>query len=223
MTEYDSITDLVPTQKYHKTLYAFARRMISASQRTGMLKGCSLIGPIAFTIYFVVVTSTNVTSPMQRNLSLIYKGELEHKNLIPLNDSDIIGSLFVILGLMMAASGGIGGGGILVPLLIIIFEFNPKHAVPLSNFTILGSSVTNILMNLSKRHPNADRPLIDWDMILVMEPLTMAGAVSLYLILFTFIIHLAETKVHNLVQILFLIIFVSSNVIFRLLGHLWEK
>ena len=126
--------------------------------------------------------------PVQRNLSMTYKGELEHKNLIPLNDSDMIGSLLVILGLMLAASGGIGGGGILVPLLIIVFKFNPKHAIPLSNFTILGSSVTNILMNLSKRHPGADRPLVDWDMILVMEPLTMAGAVSLYIIRF---IHLS--------------------------------
>ncbi len=34
------------------------------------------------------------------------------------------------------------------------------------------------VMNLSKRHPDADRPLVDWDLILVMEPLTMAGAVS---------------------------------------------
>ena len=84
----------------------------------------------------------------------------------------------------MAASGGIGGGGILVPLLIVVFEFNPKHAIPLSNFTILGSSVTNILMNLSKRHPGADRPLVNWDMILVMEPLTMAGAVSPCMMIF---------------------------------------
>ena len=68
--------------------------------------------------------------PVQRNLSMTYKGELEHKNLIPLNDSDMIGSLLVILGLMLAASGGIGGGGILVPLLIIVFKFNPKHAIP---------------------------------------------------------------------------------------------
>lgn len=32
-------------------------------------------------------------------------------------------------------------------------------------------------LNLVKRHPHADRPLVDWDLILVMEPLTMAGAV----------------------------------------------
>ena len=78
---------------------------------------------------------------------------------------------------MIAASGGIGGGGMLVPLLILIFEFSPKYAIPLSNFTIVGSSITNIVLNLVKRHPDADRPLVDWDLILVMEPLTMVGAI----------------------------------------------
>jgi len=78
---------------------------------------------------------------------------------------------------MVAASGGIGGGSILVPLLILIFDFHPKHAIPLSNFTIVGSSITNMVMNIPKRHPTEDRPLVDWDLILVMEPLTMAGAV----------------------------------------------
>lgn len=33
-----------------------------------------------------------------------------------------------------------------------------------------------MVLNISKRHPLADRPLIDWDLILVMEPLTIAGA-----------------------------------------------
>ena len=85
------------------------------------------------------------------------------------------------LGLMIAASGGVGGGGILVPLLIIVLGFHPKYAIPLSNFTILGSSITNMILNIPKRHPEAERPLVDWDLILVMEPVTMAGAVRIQL------------------------------------------
>ncbi len=100
-----------------------------------------------------------------------------HKPLFPMDSGDIWGTLFVGLGSMIAASGGIGGGGILVPILILVFGFHPKYAIPLSNFTIVGSSITNMVMNLPKRHPNVDRPLVDWDLILVMEPLTMVGAV----------------------------------------------
>jgi Sulfite exporter TauE/SafE len=103
-----------------------------------------------------------------------------HKDLFPLDHSDVVGTLMIGLGLMIAASGGVGGGGILVPLLIIVLGFHPKYAIPLSNFTILGSSITNMILNIPKRHPEAERPLVDWDLILVMEPVTMAGAVRLY-------------------------------------------
>lgn len=65
----------------------------------------------------------------------------------------------------------------MVPIFIIIWEFKPIHAIALSNFTILGASIMNMLMNLSKRHPDVDRPLIDWDLIMMMEPVTMAGAI----------------------------------------------
>lgn len=54
--------------------------------------------------------------------------------------------------------------------------FGPKHAIPLSNVTVFGGAVANTILNTRKRHPFADRPLVDWDLILVMEPLTIAGA-----------------------------------------------
>lgn len=49
-------------------------------------------------------------------------------------------------------------------------------AIPLSNITIFGGAIANMILNVQKRHPFADRPLVDWDLILVMEPLTIAGA-----------------------------------------------
>lgn len=106
-----------------------------------------------------------------------------HKDFLPADRSDVLGSFIICFGLMIAASGGIGGGGMLLPLLIVVFGFNPKNAIPLSNITILGSSITNVCLNLSRRHPEADRPLIDWDLLLIMEPLIMAGAVSVLQIL----------------------------------------
>eukprot|EP00980_Cylindrotheca_fusiformis_P028846 scaffold22658_cov214-Cylindrotheca_fusiformis.AAC.2 len=102
--------------------------------------------------------------------------EEEHKHLFPLSESDKIGFSCAILGLMVAAGGGIGGGGILVPIYILVMGFTPKHAIPLSNITVFGGAIANVVLNASKRHPLADRPLVDWDLILVMEPLTIAGA-----------------------------------------------
>ena len=70
------------------------------------------------------------------------------------------------------------GGGILVPLYTLVLGFNPKHAIPLSNVTVFGGSLANFLLNMPKRHPHADRPCVDWDLILVMEPVTIAGALA---------------------------------------------
>lgn len=95
--------------------------------------------------------------------------EEQHKPLLPLDTSDQIGFVFAVMGLMVAAGGGIGGGGILVPIYILIMGFTPKHAIPLSNITVLGGALANMILNVTKRHPIVDRPLVDWDLILVME------------------------------------------------------
>lgn len=42
--------------------------------------------------------------------------------------------------------------------------------------TICFCAIVNFVWNAPAKHPTADRPLIDWDLILVMEPLTIAGA-----------------------------------------------
>eukprot|EP00617_Octactis_speculum_P026621 CAMPEP_0185769210 /NCGR_PEP_ID=MMETSP1174-20130828/53437_1 /TAXON_ID=35687 /ORGANISM="Dictyocha speculum, Strain CCMP1381" /LENGTH=495 /DNA_ID=CAMNT_0028454193 /DNA_START=17 /DNA_END=1504 /DNA_ORIENTATION=+ len=105
------------------------------------------------------------------------ESEVNYDTLLPLTDRDIAGFVVAILGLLIASGGGIGGGGILVPTYILVMGFPTKWAVPLSNVTVLGGALANTLFSVTRRHPTADRPLIDWDMILVMEPLTISGAV----------------------------------------------
>ena len=90
---------------------------------------------------------------------------------------DYLGFGSAILGLLLAAGGGIGGGGILVPIYILLLEFPVKHAIPLASTTVLGGAIASNIWNARKRHPDhPERPLIDWDLILQLEPLTIAGA-----------------------------------------------
>jgi len=119
----------------------------------------------------VIITNISESSTAEK-----YTFEEDHAPLFPLTREDFVGFLCAIIGLMIAAGGGIGGGGILVPIYILVMRFSPKHAIPLSNITVFGGSIANTLLNSKKRHPLADRPLVDWDLILVMEPLTIAGA-----------------------------------------------
>ena len=102
--------------------------------------------------------------------------ELLRPTLWPVSISDMVGFALATVGLMLAAGGGIGGGGILLPIYILVLSFTPKHAIPLSNVTVFGGALANLMLNYTKRHPDANRPLIDWNLILIMEPLTLSGA-----------------------------------------------
>lgn len=103
----------------------------------------------------------------------------QHKPLLPLSPRDAAGFVAVAAVVALAAGGGIGGGGLLVPLYLLVFGFETRDAVALSNITILGGAIASFAFNLPRRHPtHKDRPLISWDMILIMEPSTICGAVA---------------------------------------------
>lgn len=46
--------------------------------------------------------------------------------------------------------GGIGGGGVLVPLYVVCWGFQTEHAVALSNLTIAGGAFANLMCNVSR-------------------------------------------------------------------------
>eukprot|EP00928_Gymnodinium_smaydae_P014016 TRINITY_DN15083_c3_g2_i1.p1 TRINITY_DN15083_c3_g2~~TRINITY_DN15083_c3_g2_i1.p1 ORF type:complete len:691 (-),score=149.82 TRINITY_DN15083_c3_g2_i1:194-2266(-) len=99
-----------------------------------------------------------------------------HKDVFPPDRTDYLALFLSAIGLVIAAGGGIGGGGILVPLYMMVLGFHPKHAIALSNVTIFGSAIVNVIFNVRKYHPDG-RPYIDWDIIVMMEPSTITGAV----------------------------------------------
>lgn len=172
------------------TFIVFRPRYIDFIMDRRLLFAYVATGAVLFT-FFVSEYGQERGQDLGRRLTETFQ---QHKDLFPMDSRDFWGTVTVTLGLLVAAAGGIGGGGILVPLLILVYGFAPKYAVPLSNFTIVGSSITNMVLNIPKRHPDCDRPLVDWDLILVMEPLTMAGAVSLHEVFFHLPIYLANAR-----------------------------
>mmetsp|Transcript_13773 Transcript_13773/g.37210 ORF Transcript_13773/g.37210 Transcript_13773/m.37210 type:complete len:806 (+) Transcript_13773:143-2560(+) len=100
-----------------------------------------------------------------------------HKPLFPLDTHDfwLLGG--ATLTSFLAANAGIGGGGILLPLLVFVAQFTPRLAAALSNVCILGGSMANFVLNAQRSHPvYRFLPLIDYDLILMMEPPTVLGA-----------------------------------------------
>eukprot|EP00164_Ancoracysta_twista_P004429 GFYU01005978.1.p1 GENE.GFYU01005978.1~~GFYU01005978.1.p1 ORF type:complete len:507 (-),score=168.80 GFYU01005978.1:58-1578(-) len=99
-----------------------------------------------------------------------------HKTLFPhVSLYDIMGTLAVFLGTLFAAAGGIGGGGLFLPLLLLIFNFIVDEAVPLSHSTVFGNSIAQFIVNCNKRNMDSGELLIDYSVALLLLPSQLAG------------------------------------------------
>jgi len=89
----------------------------------------------------------------------------------------ILGTFLITFGAAGAAGGGIGGGGLYVPLLIMVIGLETKEAVPISQGCIVGAAIAHFILNVPKRHPYIDKPLMDYAALLVLEPMLLAGSI----------------------------------------------
>lgn len=71
--------------------------------------------------------------------------------------------------------GGIGGGIMLVSSLVAIGQFHIKATSPMSTAIIFGAALSSMMMTIPKKHPNGKSPVIDWDFISTVGPITLSG------------------------------------------------
>jgi len=100
---------------------------------------------------------------------------------MPLFEPDVVNNqVATIFGAAICAalamSAGIGGGGLFVPLLILVLEKSVSTATSMSQCLIAGAAVAGLIYNLQQRHPERNRPVIDVSLVLFLAPLQMAGA-----------------------------------------------
>ncbi|XP_030548737.1 sulfite exporter TauE/SafE family protein 3-like isoform X1 [Rhodamnia argentea] len=87
----------------------------------------------------------------------------------------VVGSIVGFLGAAFGSVGGVGGGGIFVPMLTLIIGFDPKSATAMSKCMIMGAAISTVGYNLKLRHPTLDIPIIDYDLVLLIQPMLMLG------------------------------------------------
>ncbi|CAL5367263.1 unnamed protein product [Camellia sinensis] len=132
----------------------------------------------------------------------------------------VLGSVIGFFGAALGSVGGVGGGGIFVPMLTLILGFDPKSSTAISKFylivnhrecfwnttgMIMGAAGSTVYYNLRLRHPTLDMPLIDYDLALLFQPMLMLG-ISIGV---TFNVMFADWMVTVLLIILFLALNVS--------------
>ncbi|CAI9772342.1 unnamed protein product [Fraxinus pennsylvanica] len=87
----------------------------------------------------------------------------------------IVGSIIGFCGAAFGSVGGVGGGGIFVPMLTLIIGFDPKSATAISKCMIMGAAASTVYYNLKLRHPTLDMPIIDYDLAVLVQPMLMLG------------------------------------------------
>ncbi|KAL2613882.1 hypothetical protein R1flu_025574 [Riccia fluitans] len=88
----------------------------------------------------------------------------------------ILGIILGGVGAGLSSAGGLGGGGLFVPLFNLLLQFDPKTSAALSNFMILGGSAVNLWINLQQHHTVwVHKPVIDFDVLLLMLPNMLLG------------------------------------------------
>ena len=97
---------------------------------------------------------------------------------IPYTPRDLVTFAIGGIFLMIAAQGGLGGGGIMVPFFILFNQMKIKQAIPIANAMVLGGGIANYFVFRKRSHPEKTHsPLVDWNIVIMLEPSTMIGAV----------------------------------------------
>ena len=100
------------------------------------------------------------------------------KNLFPLTSRDIVG--FTAIGVMniFAVAGGIGGGGIMIPFMMIFLQMPIEQCIPLANFFGLLSAFTRFVYNYNENHPYRPwRKIIDYEIVTLTMQMVYLGSV----------------------------------------------
>ncbi|KAF8409949.1 hypothetical protein HHK36_002468 [Tetracentron sinense] len=87
----------------------------------------------------------------------------------------VVGSIVGFFGAALGSVGGVGGGGIFVPMLTLIIGFDPKSSTAISKCMIMGAAGSTVYYNLRLRHPTLDLPIIDYDLAMLFQPMLMLG------------------------------------------------
>ncbi|XP_059642429.1 sulfite exporter TauE/SafE family protein 3-like isoform X2 [Cornus florida] len=87
----------------------------------------------------------------------------------------VVGTIIGFFGAAFGSVGGVGGGGIYVPMLTLIIGFDTKSSTAISKCMIMGAAAASVLYNLKLRHPTLDLPIIDYDLALLFQPMLVLG------------------------------------------------
>lgn len=126
------------------------------------------------------------TQPLSNNLKidlfLDKIGKWSHHQIqsqetgLKLAPSMVIAGVFCFIAGSVSSAGGIGGGGLYIPILTIVASLDLKTASSFSAFMVTGGSVANVMCNMFTRSAKfGGQTLVDYDIAILSEPCMLLG------------------------------------------------
>ncbi|XP_027176370.1 sulfite exporter TauE/SafE family protein 4 [Coffea eugenioides] len=115
----------------------------------------------------------------------------------------ILATIIGFLGSACGTVGGVGGGGIFVPMLTLIVGFDTKSSAAISKCMIMGASASSVWYNLRVPHPCREVPIIDYELALLFQPMLMLGI--------TIGVALSVVFPYWLITVLIIILFIGTS------------
>ncbi|KAJ8532775.1 hypothetical protein K7X08_015664 [Anisodus acutangulus] len=115
----------------------------------------------------------------------------------------VLATVIGFLGSACGTVGGVGGGGIFVPMLTLLLGFDTKSAAALSKCMIMGASASSVWYNLRVPHPCREVPILDYDLALLFQPMLMLGI--------TLGVSLSVVFPYWLITVLIIILFMGTS------------
>ncbi|XP_030453824.1 sulfite exporter TauE/SafE family protein 4 [Syzygium oleosum] len=128
----------------------------------------------------------------------------------------VVATVIGFLGSACGTVGGVGGGGIFVPMLTLVVGFDTKSAAAISKCMIMGASAASVWYNLRVPHPMREAPIIDYDLALLFQPMLMLGI--------TVGVALSVVFPYWLITILIIILFLGTSLRSSFKGlEMWKE
>ncbi len=83
-----------------------------------------------------------------------------------------------MIGSCISNAGGIGGGGLLIPILLIVMNFEADEAIPVSKLMIFAGALTSFLLGFQVHHPFRKGVSIDYNLPMILIPLLLFGTMT---------------------------------------------
>ncbi|KAM7525191.1 hypothetical protein LguiA_015093 [Lonicera macranthoides] len=122
-----------------------------------------------------ILTIINQTLEQFHQWTLLHTNTLETP--LKLTPQIAISAFLCFIAASISSAGGIGGGGLFIPILTIVANFDLKAASSFSAFMVTGGSIANVACSMfnSMKFGGKNKALIDYDIALLSEPCMLLG------------------------------------------------